>query len=335
MCQESPSCRNARLLLAVIFFACTAVASTTETEVAVLERVTVTDTTHDTVLIQLKFQGVVDRIRSFTLEGGRFVLDLSPVAWEGPTRRVSPAVPGVREYRYSQFSRDPLVTRFVVEVKGGWSCLHNVTPTGVLVTCGGSPRPATSETTIAVVRRIKFSIPLAGFDAEDLIDHSLRYTPHDIVRDGLPNFGSTRDDWKGAPRKHKGIDIYVDKTSVQAVANGKVVGVGEGERAGGWAKIDHGKGVETVYVHLSGLRVEAGDEVVGGQHIATIDGASGNAIEAQLHFELRLDGESVDPVPFIFDLAPRDLQRKITRAKQRLEALAMEREAEVRKMLQP
>jgi murein DD-endopeptidase MepM/ murein hydrolase activator NlpD len=122
---------------------------------------------------------------------------------------------------------------------------------------------------------------------------------------------------------------------VQAAAKGKITGVGFGERAGGWAKIDHGNGVETVYVHVSRLTVEAGDDVVRGQRIATVDGAVGNAVEPQLHFELRLDGESVDPVPYIFELASRDLKRKITQANQRLEVLAEERASRVQQMPHP
>jgi len=148
------------------------------------------------------------------------------------------------------------------------------------------------------------------------------------VRDGLPNFASTRDDWKGAPRPHKGIDIYVDAMAVQAVAKGRVVGVGDGSLAGGWVKIDHGGGVETVYVHVSGIRVSAGDTVLKGQPIAIVDGPSGNAVEAQLHFELRLDGESVDFIPFIFELAPDGLKRAITRNNERLEVLRLEARAE-------
>jgi murein DD-endopeptidase MepM/ murein hydrolase activator NlpD len=166
-----------------------------------------------------------------------------------------------------------------------------------------------------------------------MIDRSLAYTPQDVVRDGLPYFGSVRDDWMGTPRPHKGLDIYVDKVPVQAAAKGIITGVGFGERAGGWAKIDHGNGVETVYVHVSRLTVEAGDDVAKGQRIATVDGAVGNAVEPQLHFELRLDGESVDPVPYIFELASEDLKRKIKLANERLEVLARERASRVRQTL--
>ena len=140
-----------------------------------------------------------------------------------------------------------------------------------------------------------------------------------------------RDDWLGEPRSHKGLDIYGDKVFVQAVADGEVVGAGQGERAGGWVKISHPQGVETVYVHISKLRVQTGDSVAKGERIAEVDGATGNAVQPQLHFELRLDGQSVDPVPFIFEQASEDLKHRITLAIQRLVILEEERASRVRK----
>ncbi len=113
--------------------------------------------------------------------------------------------------------------------------------------------------------------------------------------------------------------------TVQAVAKGRVVGSGLGDRAGGWIKISHGNGVETVYVHISRSSVKNGDDVSRGQPIAAIDGAVGNAVQPQLHFELRLDGQSVDPIPYIFELASEDLRKQITLANQRLANLAQER----------
>lgn len=288
----------------------------------------------DVSRIVLEFRGDIDRVETARLDGGRFVFDLTPVVWDGPTRRERPELGGIREYRYSQFSRDPEVARLVVEVADGWSCRHDLVPGGLVVACSGpasvgSAQPAARGSTIAVVGDVELASPLAGLDAAALIGRSLGYTPADVVHDGLPYFGSVRDDWMGAPRPHKGIDIYVDRVTVQAVAAGRVVGVGLGDRAGGWVKIDHGGGVESVYVHVAEPRVHTGDNVVRGQPIASIDGAVGNAVEPQLHFEVRLDGESVDPVPYIFALASDDLKGAITIAYQRLEALARERAARV------
>ena len=327
--------RTTRSVLAALFFACAFATTATHQDPAVLTTVDVISTTSESCRIALKIRGQVNRVESARFGDGRFVFDLAPVSWNGPTRRVRPDLPGIHEYRFSQFSRDPLVTRFVVEVESGWTCLHDRAPSGILVVCSGAPgldahMPAAPGPAIAVVRGFTLTSPVAGLDAEKLVDRSLGFTPLDMVRDGLPYFGAMRDDWIGAPRRHKGLDIYVDKASVQAVAKGKVVGTGHGERAGGWATIRHGKGVETVYIHISGLSVKTGDDVARGQPIARIDGAVGNAVQPQLHFELRLDDQSVDPVPYIFELASEDLRRKITLANQRLAILEQERASRVR-----
>jgi hypothetical protein len=286
--------------------------------------------------IALRVDGMIGRVDTIRLGDGRFVFDLAPVVWNGPTRRVSADVPGVHGYRFSQFSRDPLVTRLVVEIDPAWSCVHTTEAGTVTVTCSGAPlrRHARDNPIIAVVRGLSFSSPLTGLDAGALIDRSLGFTPKDMVRDGLPHFGSTRDDWIGKPRPHKGLDIYVDKLTVQAVAPGTVVGTGRGERAGGWTTIDHGNGVETVYVHISGLRVRKCHQVSRGQSIAVIDGAVGNAVQPQLHFELRLDGQAVDPVLYIFKLAPDDLKARISHEQRRLEALERERASRVQSGLE-
>ncbi len=307
----------------------------TQPKTAVLAAVELAESTPEGIRIVLEIRGGIDRVESMKLEDGRFVFDVAPVAWDGALRRVRPAGSGVLEYRYSQLSRDPPVTRFVVETVGGWSCRHEPAPRGLLVVCGGplvtgGPEAAALNSDIAVVRGIRFMSPVEGLDAEGLVGRSLGFVPRDMVRDGLPNFGAMRDDWLGAPRSHKGLDIYGDKLVVQAAAEGKVVGAGQGEKAGGWVKIRHGNGVETVYVHISKLSVRTGDAVARGQRIAVIDGPSGNAVQAQLHFEIKLDGQSVDPVPFIFESASEEVQAKITSAQQRLVVLEQERAARVR-----
>jgi murein DD-endopeptidase MepM/ murein hydrolase activator NlpD len=59
--------------------------------------------------------------------------------------------------------------------------------------------------------------------------------------------------------------------------------------------IDHGGGVTTLYGHLEAIRVESGDAVPAGAVIGTV-GRSGNATTYHVHFEIRVDGESVDPL---------------------------------------
>jgi hypothetical protein len=324
-----------RLLFVGLGLAFAAAAASNGPAPAVLTVVELAGSTPGEARFVLEVRGRIGEIESPKLGDGRFVFDLARVAWDGPTRRVQPGVPGIRGYRYSQLSRDPLITRFVVETAVGWSCRHEPEPRGLLVRCSGPPAAAGADepapgAAIAVVRGIALLSPVEGLDAAGLIGRSLGYVPRDMVRDGLPHFGAVRDDWLGAPRSHKGLDIYGDRVGVRAAAAGKVAGSGLGEKAGGWVRIDHGKGVETVYVHISRVTVRPGDEVEAGQRIAAIDGPTGNAVEAQLHFEIKLDGKSVDPVPYLFELAPADLRAKIEAARQRLAVLARERASRVR-----
>lgn len=333
----SPTRRRSLSALVGLFFACASATGAAKPNPAALTSVDVENRTSESCQIALEIEGRVARVETNRIGNGLFVFDLAPVVWDGATQRIRPDIPGVLEYRYSQFSRDPLVTRFVVDVEPGWHCIHDPSPAGLQIECnrssGSETRLPPPGPTVAVVRKIAFTSPVAGFDTESLIDRSLGFTPKDIVRDGLPNFGSVRDDWLGKQRPHKGLDIYVDKVTVQAVAKGKVIGAGIGDRAGGWIKISHADGVETVYVHITSARVKTGEDVARGQPIAVIDGAVGNAIQPQLHFELRLEGQSVDPIPYIFELASEDLRNKITLANQRLAVLAQERASQVQLVL--
>ena len=324
----------ARYIWTLLIFLVVPASAAAQTAPASLVNVELVESTQGGCRFLLEVQGRVDRIEPVHFGDDRYIFDLIPVAWNGATRRFNAQIPGIKEYRFSQFSHNPIAARFVVEVEHGWSCSGEFAPRGVEVSCeglrpAGSDSPA-SDPTVAVVRGMDLMSPLAGLDAGDLIERSIGYTPQNLVRDGLPNFGSARDDWKDAARPHQGVDFYVDKTPVQAVADGEVVGVGIGRRAGGWLKLRHGQGVETVYVHISGISTEIGAEVSAGQTIAAVDGAVGNAIEPQLHFELRLDGEAVDFIPFIAARASADLRRTITRAQRRLEQLAEERAVAVR-----
>jgi murein DD-endopeptidase MepM/ murein hydrolase activator NlpD len=94
---------------------------------------------------------------------------------------------------------------------------------------------------------------------------------------------------------HTGIDLAVDTgTRVNATARGVVTFA---DRNGGYGKViyvDHENGMTTRYAHLSKLLVQVGDHVMRGQTIA-LSGATGNVTGEHLHYEVRLDGEPVNP----------------------------------------
>ncbi len=99
-------------------------------------------------------------------------------------------------------------------------------------------------------------------------------------------------------RFHAGIDIpAVTGTYVRAAAPGLVVYAGW--RDGGWGNevtVEHADGVRTMYAHLSRVEVGLAQRVATGALIGRV-GATGDATGPHLHFEVRLRGAAVDPLP--------------------------------------
>lgn len=103
---------------------------------------------------------------------------------------------------------------------------------------------------------------------------------------------------------HNGIDLCRPGGSlgapVVAAESGKVVYVGYESMGGNVIRIDHGNGLSTLYAHLrSGSTcVRAGQYVTRGQQIAQI-GDTGFVTGPHLHFEVRVNGNRVDPAPYL------------------------------------
>ena len=99
--------------------------------------------------------------------------------------------------------------------------------------------------------------------------------------------------------RHNGIDIAAREGSpVRAPANGTVVYAGPDSVFGLLLIIDHGGGFQTVYGHNSRLNVRVGESVQRGDIIA-ISGNTGESTAPHLHYEIRHDGQSVDPTGFL------------------------------------
>ncbi len=94
---------------------------------------------------------------------------------------------------------------------------------------------------------------------------------------------------------HKGVDIgSPDGTPVHAPAAGRVLKAGMGTGYGREIEIDHGDGIVTVYGHLQGWNVTAGQEVVKGEVIGFV-GHSGRTTGSHLHYEVQVRGTAVNP----------------------------------------
>ena len=102
---------------------------------------------------------------------------------------------------------------------------------------------------------------------------------------------------------HSGLDIAAPKgTSVEACSAGTVTRIEEDDRFGMLVEIAHGNGLVSLYSNLSGdVSCEVGDVVACGDVIGTIGNTSmfEYDIDDHLHFEMKLNGESVDPVDYI------------------------------------
>lgn len=113
------------------------------------------------------------------------------------------------------------------------------------------------------------------------------------------NFGYRKDPFTRRTRYHDGIDIGADSgTSIKAAASGKVI---LAERTSGYGravKIDHGRGIVTLYGHASKLLAKAGQTVKKGDVIAKV-GSSGRSTGPHLHFEVLLYGTPVDPIQYL------------------------------------
>jgi murein DD-endopeptidase MepM/ murein hydrolase activator NlpD len=103
----------------------------------------------------------------------------------------------------------------------------------------------------------------------------------------------------GTQRFHSGLDFAVDYgTPIGATAPGIVIFAGWYGGYGNAVILDHGGGVTTLYGHTEELLVSEGETVQGGQVIARA-GSTGLSTGPHLHFEVREDGEPVDPANYL------------------------------------
>jgi murein DD-endopeptidase MepM/ murein hydrolase activator NlpD len=98
---------------------------------------------------------------------------------------------------------------------------------------------------------------------------------------------------------HTGIDFRAGPGDpVRAVAAGKVTQAGYQGGYGLMVEIDHGNGLATRYAHLSAVEVAEGATVPAGTVVGRA-GTTGRSTAPHLHYEVRRDGEPVDPLRFL------------------------------------
>ncbi|MDB5684950.1 MAG: peptidase [Sphingomonas bacterium] len=187
----------------------------------------------------------------------------------------------------------------------------------MLLTAGFQAAPAVAGTEAAI------SAPYAAFDQKDAVatkaDPQFRalfasWKRLDQFQQGsisVPSqrpiaqpmftsgFGVRSDPFRGSAAMHAGVDMAGPiGTPIYATADGYVGRAGWANGYGNLVQLAHGKGLETRYGHLSKILVQPGQQVRRGDLIAHM-GSTGRSTGSHLHYEVRIDGRAVNPVPFL------------------------------------
>lgn len=113
-------------------------------------------------------------------------------------------------------------------------------------------------------------------------------------------FGVRSDPFRSGAAMHPGIDLAGPAgTPIQATAEGVVLRAGWNSGGyGNLVEIDHGRGIITRYGHLSTITIKTGDKITRGQLVGRM-GSTGRSTGSHLHYEVRIDGRAVNPIPFM------------------------------------
>ncbi|HAP04615.1 MAG TPA: peptidase M23 [Methylophilaceae bacterium] len=137
------------------------------------------------------------------------------------------------------------------------------------------------------------------------------YLKQSVFKDTLPNaspvnvpFNSSSYGWRvdpflGVRAFHEGLDFSADVGQpIKATAAGIVIAAEVTPEYGNVVRISHGSGLETRYAHASKLLVKEGDRIKKNQVIALV-GNTGRSTGPHLHYEIRMNGESLDPRKYL------------------------------------
>ena len=112
-------------------------------------------------------------------------------------------------------------------------------------------------------------------------------------------FGWRRDPFTRRWKLHSGLDLAGDYgTPIRSTAPGTVIRAEWSRSYGQVVEVDHGFGLTTLYAHCARLLVAAGDRVTAG-HVLGRMGSTGRSTAVHLHFEVRLDGQPVNPLTYL------------------------------------
>lgn len=114
-------------------------------------------------------------------------------------------------------------------------------------------------------------------------------------------FGLRADPFTGQPAFHEGVDISTSRSEpVLATADGTVLRSGWAGEYGRAIEISHGERYTTLYGHLEQTLVAEGQAVRRGDRVGLV-GSTGRSTAPHLHYEVHVDGRSVNPLEYILE----------------------------------
>lgn len=152
------------------------------------------------------------------------------------------------------------------------------------------------------VRDPRFTKLAASLGRMDAMERALAAIPTSMPAAVMlmsSGFGYRADPFTGGGAMHAGLDFKGPiGTPILAAAEGKVTFAGQQGGYGNCIEITHANGLVTRYAHLSGFNVAYGQKVARGVQIARM-GSTGRSTGSHLHFEVRLNGQAINPRKFL------------------------------------
>ncbi|MBL0922909.1 MAG: peptidoglycan DD-metalloendopeptidase family protein [Sphingomonadaceae bacterium] len=166
----------------------------------------------------------------------------------------------------------------------------------------GGPFESFFGTSKKDVRDPRFTRLAASLGRMDAMERALAAIPTSMpaaVMMMSSGFGYRSDPFTGGAAMHNGLDFKGPiGTPIFAAAEGKVTSVGSQGGYGNTVEITHANGLVTRYAHLSGFNVRNGQKVDRGVQIGRM-GSTGRSTGSHLHFEVRLNGQAINPRKFL------------------------------------
>lgn len=191
---------------------------------------------------------------------------------------------------------------FVFPVRGGGSLARDLTPS---TTPRGGPSP--TVTALDLLRDAKQQVPELNKALDSSIKPALEKTLAEEAAypSGQPvvgrvivssEFGIRSNPFSGSGYEvHEGMDFVGDHGDIIAAAgDGVITLAGYNGGYGNTVTIEHGYGYETLYAHMSEVKVKVGDRVKRGQIIGHI-GSTGRSSGPHLHYSLYKNDKAIDP----------------------------------------